>query len=104
MNLEQTSPSSRFDHSRQSACDDTPVSYGHRMTQGYIQAEFEYDTLGRLLRTTSRDLSARTSLTIERDYDDLGRETLRTLKPSDQPARIVRQSVSTSMAPGESKG
>ncbi|WP_288101454.1 response regulator, partial [Pseudomonas sp.] len=31
MNLEQTPPSSRFDHSRQSACDDTPVSYGHRM-------------------------------------------------------------------------
>ncbi|WP_306218744.1 RHS repeat domain-containing protein, partial [Pseudomonas sp. Pse1] len=63
----------------------------HTLDHGYIQAQFEYDTQGRLLRTTCRDLSAGASLTTELGYDDLGRETLRTLTPNDQPPRILRQ-------------
>ncbi len=35
MNLEQTPQSSRLNLSRQSACDDTPVSHGHRMNHPF---------------------------------------------------------------------
>jgi RHS repeat-associated protein len=62
------------------------------LRQGYIEAEFVYDAVGRLQRTTSKDIANKTQLVTELGYDDLGREILRTLTASGHPVRTIRQS------------
>ncbi|QBZ91333.1 hypothetical protein EPZ47_22425 [Pseudomonas viciae] len=47
--------------------------------QGQLQAVFEYDAIGRLFRTTSTDKTTQNKLTTTLEFDELGRETLRTL-------------------------
>lgn len=47
--------------------------------QRQLQASFEYDGIGRLFRTTSSDKASGNSLTTTLEFDDAGRETLRTL-------------------------
>lgn len=76
---------------------DTHYTYGlntgrlEAVRQGYLQVMLEYDTLGRLLRTTSEDTAARTVLKTELGYDDQGREIKRTLRFGDQVVRIISQ-------------
>ncbi|MCJ8205290.1 RHS repeat-associated core domain-containing protein [Pseudomonas sp. RGM2987] len=59
------------------------------VSQGALQAEFAYDTLGRLHRTTTR--SPQSTLTADVKYDTLGREIERTLAFNDQPPRVITQ-------------
>ncbi|WP_338473798.1 RHS repeat-associated core domain-containing protein [Pseudomonas sp. MS646] len=47
--------------------------------QGQLQAAFEYDGIGRLFRTTSTDKTSGNTLTTTLEFDERGRETLRTL-------------------------
>jgi RHS repeat-associated protein len=54
-----------------------------KVTQCQLQAEFEYDACGRLYRTTSTDLKTLNKLTTTLTFDDIGRETLRTLTLND---------------------
>lgn len=58
-----------------------------RIDQGRLQALFEYDGLGQLAKTTTKDLGANSTLVTELKYDDLGRETLRTQTLDQQPPR-----------------
>jgi len=51
--------------------------------QGDLQADFEYDTDGRLCKTTTLDKHSQRTLTCLRQYDCLGRETDRTLTLDD---------------------
>lgn len=59
------------------------------MTQGQLQAEFEYDDNGRQYRTTTRDLGSEDSLVSENTYDSLDRVWIRTLLLNDSPARTL---------------
>ncbi|WP_201188770.1 RHS repeat domain-containing protein [Pseudomonas fluorescens] len=59
--------------------------------QGNLQAEFDYDTSGRLCLTRSQDSVAKTTLTTELEYDDQGREILRTVSFSGHPTHTIRQ-------------
>ncbi|MBF8668960.1 hypothetical protein IR012_01200 [Pseudomonas putida] len=46
-------------------------------SQGSLVATFEYDTLGRLWKTTTQDLANKQVLLCEQTYDELGREEVR---------------------------
>ncbi len=59
------------------------------MTQGQLQARFEYDALGRQYRTTTTDLGSNDQLVSENHYDSLGRIHQRCLLLNDQPARTI---------------
>ncbi|MDR0281737.1 MAG: hypothetical protein LBJ37_28105 [Paucimonas sp.] len=61
------------------------------MTQGQLQADFEYDADGRQHRTTTRDLGSGDQLISENTYDSFDRITLRTLLLNDSPARTLTQ-------------
>jgi RHS repeat-associated protein len=61
------------------------------VSQGNLSASFEYDTSGRLLRTTCKDKVADTTLITDMEYDDQGREVQRTLRLSGQPSRTLSQ-------------
>ncbi|QCY12720.1 RHS repeat-associated core domain-containing protein [Pseudomonas sp. MPC6] len=63
--------------------------------QESLLAEFEYDPCGRLCRTLCTDTLANTTLTTELEFDDQGREILRTLKVSDKPTRTISQTWQT---------
>ncbi|WP_434672598.1 RHS repeat domain-containing protein [Pseudomonas sp. R1-15] len=61
--------------------------------QRQLKASFEYDAIGRLFRTTSRDSASHNTLTATLAFDDAGRETLRTLvllDAQDQPIEAER--------------
>lgn len=62
-----------------------------RIEQGNLMASFEYNELSQLSATTTRDLTAGTTLVTVLSYDDQGREILRTLTPDRQPARTLEQ-------------
>ncbi|AXP04719.1 hypothetical protein DZG01_17780 [Pseudomonas fluorescens] len=47
--------------------------------QGQLHAAFDYDAIGRVFRTTSTDKTTNNTLTTTLEFDELGRETLRTL-------------------------
>lgn len=47
--------------------------------QGQLRAHFDYDAIGRVYRTTSKDNATNNTLTTTLVLDELGRETLRTL-------------------------
>lgn len=47
--------------------------------QGQLRATFDYDAIGRLFRTTSTDKTSSNTLTTTLEFDEVGRETLRTL-------------------------
>ncbi|MBC3383557.1 RHS repeat-associated core domain-containing protein [Pseudomonas sp. SWRI179] len=47
--------------------------------QGQLHAAFDYDVIGRVYRTTSQDKATNNTLTTTLEFDELGRETLRTL-------------------------
>ncbi|WP_460318724.1 RHS repeat domain-containing protein [Pseudomonas ogarae] len=49
------------------------------INQGQLQAVFEYNGLGQLHRTTTHDQAADSTLVTQLQYDDQGREILRTL-------------------------
>ena len=57
--------------------------------QRQLRATFEYDALGRLYRTTSKDKSSNNTLTTTLELDELGRETLRTLKLLDGHGQLI---------------
>jgi len=59
------------------------------VVQGALQGDFDYDTLGRLCRTTTR--SPHSTLTADVEYDTHGREIERTLRLDNQPARVITQ-------------
>ncbi|WP_248916274.1 RHS repeat domain-containing protein [Pseudomonas moorei] len=63
------------------------------VTQGSLKAEFEYNALGQLQRTTTRNLNLVMAVTLVADvqYDTLGREVERILSVSDQPTRTITQ-------------
>ncbi|SEC52235.1 RHS repeat-associated core domain-containing protein [Pseudomonas taetrolens] len=74
-----------------------------RINQGQLQGDFEYDTCGRLHRTTRTDLGTGNTLTTALDFDDIGRETRRTLTLSDrqgQPLQPEQQIDLTYLADG----
>ncbi|MDQ0127226.1 RHS repeat-associated protein, partial [Pseudomonas lini] len=76
------------------ACQYTYGKYTARLEnilQGNLLAEFEYDRCGRVYRTVCTDTKAGTTLTTELEFDDQGREILRTLKVSDKPTRTISQ-------------
>jgi len=62
-----------------------------QVTQGSLQANFGYDSLGRLQRTLTRDLAAQASLETLIDYDEHSREIQRTLNLSNHPQRTISQ-------------
>lgn len=62
-----------------------------RLDQGHLQATFGYDALGRLSLITTKDLDNNSQLHTALEYDDYGRETLRTLTLSGSPARTLSQ-------------
>jgi RHS repeat-associated protein len=62
-----------------------------RILQGQLQVDSEYNNLGQPSKTTTRDLTANTTLVTELKYDDQGREILRTLTQSGQPPRTLQQ-------------
>ncbi|MDO7897848.1 RHS repeat domain-containing protein [Pseudomonas citrulli] len=59
------------------------------VTQGALSAEFDYDALGQLCRTTTRSPTA--TLTADVKYDPQGREIERTLTLNDQAPRVITQ-------------
>lgn len=59
--------------------------------QGQLQVTSEYNNLGQPSKTTTRDLSANTTLVTELKYDDQGREILRTLTQTGQTPRTLEQ-------------
>lgn len=63
--------------------------------QGQIEATFDYNTLGQLCKTTTQDLSAKTTLVTDLTYDDQGQETKRTLS-------LTRKSAHTLSLTGQS--
>lgn len=60
-------------------------------TQDQLQVGFEYNNLGQLSKITTKDLTANTTLVTELKYDDQGREILRSLTSTGQPARTLEQ-------------
>ncbi|WP_218646699.1 RHS repeat domain-containing protein [Pseudomonas umsongensis] len=62
-----------------------------RVTQGDLQADFEYNLLGQPWRTTTRNLLTNSTLISEIEYDSLAREIKRTLIPSAQSVRTITQ-------------
>ncbi|CAI8903690.1 RHS repeat-associated core domain-containing protein [Pseudomonas serbica] len=58
--------------------------------QGQLRGQFSYNNLGQLQSLYNQDLSADTSVRTEREYDEHGRETLRTLTPSGHPTQTLR--------------
>lgn len=62
-----------------------------RLEQGNLRTTLEYNTLGQLLRTTTRDLTAFTTLVLEQAYDEHGRETCRTVDMTGQPRQTLEQ-------------
>lgn len=63
-----------------------------RIQQGQLRGQFCYNTLGQLRSIYTQDLGANTYVLTEREYDEHGREILRTLKPSGHPVQTLRQS------------
>ncbi|MFJ4375658.1 RHS repeat domain-containing protein [Pseudomonas japonica] len=61
-----------------------------QMTQGQLQADFDFDLLGRPRCTTTRDLDSGDTLVSKNEYDSLGRVELRSLCLNDQPPRTIR--------------
>lgn len=61
------------------------------LDQGRLRASFEYDGLGRVHRTTTRDTTIDSALVTELEFDDQGREILRTLLADNQPPHTVEQ-------------
>jgi RHS repeat-associated protein len=61
------------------------------IVQGQIQVTSEYNNLGQPSKTTTRDLSANTTLVTELKFDDQGREILRTLTQTGQTPRTLEQ-------------
>ncbi|MBI6704755.1 RHS repeat-associated core domain-containing protein [Pseudomonas viridiflava] len=61
------------------------------LEQGNLVAEFGYDELGRVQLILTTDINASTVLSTALEYDDQGRETLRTQCFPEQPARYIRQ-------------
>ena len=59
--------------------------------QGQLQVTSAYNTLGQPCKTTTSDLSAKTTLVTELEYDDQGREILRTLTQTGQTPRTLEQ-------------
>ncbi|BBP57879.1 hypothetical protein PHLH4_14690 [Pseudomonas sp. St316] len=59
--------------------------------QGQLQAEFEYDGLGQLHRTTTKDRATDSTLVTQLQYDDQGREILRTHTLNQLPPRTLAQ-------------
>jgi RHS repeat-associated protein len=59
--------------------------------QGQLEAVFEYDNLGQLIKTTTTDRAAKSVLVTEVKYDDQGRETLRTQTLDQQTPRTQAQ-------------
>ncbi|WP_256207089.1 RHS repeat domain-containing protein [Pseudomonas sp. P97.38] len=59
--------------------------------QGQLQALFEYNGLGELHRITTRDRAANSTLVTQMQYDDQGREILRTLTLNQLPPRTQAQ-------------
>ncbi|SFW81451.1 RHS repeat-associated core domain-containing protein, partial [Pseudomonas sp. NFACC04-2] len=55
------------------------------INQGQLHAAFEYDGLGQLFCTTTTDLAADSTLVAQLQYDDQGREVLRTLTLNQLP-------------------
>ncbi|WP_339492434.1 RHS repeat domain-containing protein [Pseudomonas sp. EA_15y_Pfl2_R67] len=49
------------------------------LEQGQLHAAFDYDAIGRVYRTTSKDKATNNTLTTTLEFDEVGRETLRTL-------------------------
>lgn len=47
--------------------------------QGQLHAAFDYDAIGRVYRTTSKDKATDNTLTTTLEFDEVGREALRTL-------------------------
>ncbi|WP_051414861.1 RHS repeat domain-containing protein [Pseudomonas sp. QTF5] len=62
-----------------------------RLTQGTLQASFEYNALGQPSRTTTHDSSNNNTLVTELEYDTQEREIKRTLSLTGQPTRIITQ-------------
>jgi RHS repeat-associated protein len=61
------------------------------LTQGTLNASFQYDGLGRLELAATRHTDTGLSLATAMEYDSLGRETKRTLTLGSQPSRVVTQ-------------
>ncbi|MCD4530473.1 MULTISPECIES: RHS repeat domain-containing protein [Pseudomonas] len=59
--------------------------------QGQLQAAFEYNSLGELHLITTRDRAADSTLVTQLQYDDQGREILRTLTLNQLPPRTQAQ-------------
>nr|WP_279382101.1 RHS repeat-associated core domain-containing protein [Pseudomonas sp. OA65] len=59
--------------------------------QGHLEAAFEYNRLGQLYRTTTKDSAADSTLVTQLQFDDQGREKLRTLTLNQLPPRILEQ-------------
>lgn len=59
--------------------------------QGELRADFSYWPTGWLKTTTCTDLSSQQQLETALDYDDLGRETLRTLSVDGKALRSLEQ-------------
>jgi len=68
-------------------------SYGRvkNIDQGQLLVTVEYNRLGQTSKTTTRDLTANTTLVTELTYDDQGRETLRTQTLTGQEPRTQEQ-------------
>jgi RHS repeat-associated protein len=61
------------------------------VTQGALKSEFEYNRLGQLQRTTSRNQVTGVTLVTDVQYDTQGREVERVLSVSNQPTRTITQ-------------
>lgn len=62
-----------------------------RMTahvQGTVRAEIAYDAFGRILRVTTHDPAADSTVVCEREYDTFNRETLRTFTAAGSEVKI----------------
>lgn len=83
---------------KQNAGAGLPTRYGYdgfgrleSLEQDQLRASFEYDGLGRVQRTTTLNVSTGATVVTGLDYDDQGREILRTLAAEGQPARTLEQ-------------
>ncbi|WP_236707810.1 RHS repeat domain-containing protein [Pseudomonas sp. Leaf48] len=61
------------------------------VTQGSLKADFEYNALGQLHRTTTRNTVSGVTLVVEMRYDTQNREIERTLRVDNQPPRTIIQ-------------
>ncbi len=59
--------------------------------QGALQATFHYDGFSRLQRSISHNLGSQETVTADLEYDDLGREVLRTTSTPGHPTTVCRQ-------------